>query len=103
MNSHTLDKKNHRHELYIKKSLSQIDIYNADKSYEHGIAYSLVIDGHEIRRYVKPRLFADRFSVRFDDRLVTIDINLNLGTSHATVMTNDLSHDYVHENSAYAT
>lgn len=63
MNSHTLDKKNHRHELYIKKSLSQIDIYNADKSYQHGIAYSLVIDGHEIRRYVKPRLFADRFSV----------------------------------------
>lgn len=47
--------------------------------------------------------FADRSSVSFTDRLVTIDIDLNLGNGQATVYTNDLSHDYVHENSAYAT
>ena len=61
----------------------------------------VALNGVQVAKASAP--FADRFSVRFDDRLVTIDINLNLGTSHATVMTNDLSHDYVHENSAYAT
>jgi glutamate N-acetyltransferase/amino-acid N-acetyltransferase len=45
----------------------------------------------------------DKSSVSFLDRLVSIDINLNVGSSFATVMTNDLSHDYVHENSAYST
>jgi len=47
--------------------------------------------------------YADRDQVSFSDRLVTIDINLNMGSAQATVFTNDLSHDYVHENSAYAT
>lgn len=45
---------------------------------------------------------ADKSLVRFDDRLVEIEINLKVGTSSATIMTNDLSHDYVHENSAYS-
>jgi glutamate N-acetyltransferase/amino-acid N-acetyltransferase len=35
--------------------------------------------------------------------LVEIEINLNAGNATATIMTNDLTHDYVHENSAYAT
>ena len=47
--------------------------------------------------------FADRSQVSFTGRLVTIDIDLKLGKASATVFTNDLSHDYVHENSAYAT
>ena len=47
--------------------------------------------------------FADRSQVTFTGRLVTIDIDLKLGRASATVFTNDLSHDYVHENSAYAT
>ena len=47
--------------------------------------------------------FADRSQVFFTGRLVTIDIDLMLGKASATVFTNDLSHDYVHENSAYAT
>jgi glutamate N-acetyltransferase/amino-acid N-acetyltransferase len=47
--------------------------------------------------------FADRNQVSFTDRLVTIDIDLKMGQASATVFTNDLSHDYVHENSAYAT
>ena len=41
--------------------------------------------------------------VNFDARLVEIDIDLKVGTSTATIMTNDLTHDYVHENSAYST
>ena len=45
----------------------------------------------------------DRNLVNFDNRLVEIEINLNAGTSSAIILTNDLTHDYVHENSAYAT
>ena len=46
---------------------------------------------------------ADKTLVSFDDRLVHIDINLNIGSESATVQTNDLSHAYVYENSAYST
>ena len=46
---------------------------------------------------------ADKTLVSFDDRLVHIEINLNVGSNSATVQTNDLSHAYVHENSAYST
>jgi glutamate N-acetyltransferase / amino-acid N-acetyltransferase len=46
---------------------------------------------------------ADKTLVSFADRLVHIDINLNVGSDSATVQTNDLSHAYVHENSAYST
>jgi glutamate N-acetyltransferase/amino-acid N-acetyltransferase len=45
----------------------------------------------------------DRNLVKFDNRLVEIEINLNAGNASATILTNDLTHDYVHENSAYAT
>ena len=45
----------------------------------------------------------DRNLVKFDKRLVEIEINLNVGSESATILTNDLTHDYVHENSAYAT
>jgi glutamate N-acetyltransferase / amino-acid N-acetyltransferase len=45
----------------------------------------------------------DRNLVKFDNRLVEIEINLNAGSESATILTNDLTHDYVHENSAYAT
>ena len=46
---------------------------------------------------------ADKSMVNFEARLVEIDIDLKVGTSTATIMTNDLTHDYVHENSAYST
>ena len=46
---------------------------------------------------------ADKTLVSFDNRLVHIEINLNVGSDSATVQTNDLSHAYVHENSAYST
>ncbi len=45
---------------------------------------------------------ADKSTVNFAARLVEIEIDLKVGTSTATIMTNDLSHDYVHENSAYS-
>jgi len=41
--------------------------------------------------------------VSFEPRLVVIEINLKVGTESATIKTNDLSHAYVHENSAYST
>jgi len=46
---------------------------------------------------------ADKSMVNFEARLVEIEIDLKVGSSTATIMTNDLTHDYVHENSAYAT
>jgi len=46
---------------------------------------------------------ADKSAVAFGNRLVEIVIDLKVGNASATVMTNDLSHDYVHENSAYST
>lgn len=46
---------------------------------------------------------ADKTLVNFSERLVEIDIDLKFGSSSATILTNDLSHGYVHENSAYST
>jgi glutamate N-acetyltransferase / amino-acid N-acetyltransferase len=46
---------------------------------------------------------ADKSTVNFAARLVNIEIDLKVGSASATIMTNDLSHDYVHENSAYST
>ena len=37
------------------------------------------------------------------DREVQVEINLHAGDATATIWTNDLTHDYVHENSAYST
>lgn len=45
----------------------------------------------------------DKSLVDFSDRLVSIDIDMKFGSSMATVLTNDLTHAYVHENSAYST
>ena len=45
----------------------------------------------------------DKNLVNFDARLVELVVNLNVGEFTATVRTNDLSHDYVHENSAFST
>jgi glutamate N-acetyltransferase/amino-acid N-acetyltransferase len=45
----------------------------------------------------------DKSAVDFSDRLVAIKIDMKVGSSTATVLTNDLTHAYVHENSAYST
>jgi glutamate N-acetyltransferase/amino-acid N-acetyltransferase len=44
-----------------------------------------------------------RDAVDLEGREVAIDIELHNGAASATIWTNDLSHDYVHENSAYST
>jgi glutamate N-acetyltransferase/amino-acid N-acetyltransferase len=45
----------------------------------------------------------DRDLVDMSDREVTITVDLRAGTASATVWTNDLTAEYVHENSAYST
>ena len=45
----------------------------------------------------------DRDLVDMSDRDVHIDIYLSAGDAEATIWTNDLTADYVHENSAYST
>lgn len=46
---------------------------------------------------------ADRSEVDLTGRQVQVQIELHAGEHEATVWTNDLSHAYVHENSAYST
>jgi glutamate N-acetyltransferase/amino-acid N-acetyltransferase len=43
-----------------------------------------------------------RDEVDLTPRAVTVSIDLKIGSASATIYTNDLTHDYVHENSAYA-
>jgi glutamate N-acetyltransferase/amino-acid N-acetyltransferase len=45
----------------------------------------------------------DRSLVDLSGRHVTIDIDLRAGEADATVLTTDITHAYVHENSAYST
>jgi glutamate N-acetyltransferase/amino-acid N-acetyltransferase len=40
--------------------------------------------------------------VDLSPRAVHLLIDLRVGDAEATILTNDLTHDYVHENSAYA-
>jgi len=65
------------------------------------LSIDVVLNGVEVAKGSAP--FADKNLVSFADRKVLIEINMNLGSATATVVTNDLSHDYVHENSAYST
>ena len=44
----------------------------------------------------------DRGLIDLTPRKVEININLNVGVDFATVVTNDLTHEYVEENSAYS-
>ncbi len=46
---------------------------------------------------------AERGLVDLTPRAVHVQIDLHAGVENATVLTNDLSHAYVHENSAYST
>ena len=45
---------------------------------------------------------ADRSRADLSGREIIVEIDLNLGAGHATVLTTDLSHGYVEENSAYS-
>ena len=70
---------------------AQIDALNID----------VFLNGVHVAKQSAP--FEDKNLVSFSERLVQLVVNLNVGSATATVMTNDLSHDYVHENSAYST
>ena len=61
----------------------------------------VILNGIHVAKQSAP--FEDKNKVSFEGRLVNLEVNLNVGSVSATVMTNDLSHDYVHENSAYST
>jgi glutamate N-acetyltransferase/amino-acid N-acetyltransferase len=65
------------------------------------LAIDVNLNGVQVAKSSAP--FEDKLRVSFENRLVELVINLNVGTFSATVRTNDLSHDYVHENSAYST
>lgn len=45
----------------------------------------------------------DRTLVDLEAREVRVEVDLHAGDDEVTVWTNDLTHDYVHENSAYST
>jgi glutamate N-acetyltransferase/amino-acid N-acetyltransferase len=45
---------------------------------------------------------ADRANADLSGRQITVEIDLHLGGGQATVLTTDLSHGYVEENSAYS-
>jgi glutamate N-acetyltransferase/amino-acid N-acetyltransferase len=70
---------------------AQMDALNID----------VFLNGIHVAKQSAP--FEDKNLVSFSERLVELIVNLNVGGATATVMTNDLSHDYVHENSAYST
>jgi glutamate N-acetyltransferase/amino-acid N-acetyltransferase len=70
---------------------AQMDALNID----------VFLNGIHVAKQSAP--FEDKNLVSFEDRLVELEVNLNVGNATATVTTNDLSHDYVHENSAYST
>ena len=63
------------------------------------LTIDVTLNGVQVAKNSAP--FEDKTKVSFDNRLVELIIDLNSGESTATVRTNDLSHDYVHENSAY--
>ena len=65
------------------------------------LAIDVTLNGVQVAKNSAP--FEDKTKVSFENRLVELFIDLNSGEATATVRTNDLSHDYIHENSAYST
>ena len=65
-----------------------------------GLTIDVVLNGVQVCTNSAPA--GDKSQVNFADRLVTIEIDLKIGSATATILTNDLSHGYVHENSAYS-
>jgi len=65
------------------------------------LAIDVILNGVSVCTNSAPD--GDKSTVNFSAREVLIEIDLKVGTSTATVLTNDLSEDYVRENSAYST
>ena len=97
-----------------RNNLLKAAIFGGDPNWGRVLAAAGTADGHLDPLVIDVRLNgvqvctnsapdADKSMVNFEARLVEIDIDLKVGSSTATIMTNDLTHDYVHENSAYST
>ncbi|PPF58163.1 bifunctional ornithine acetyltransferase/N-acetylglutamate synthase [Rathayibacter sp. AY1C2] len=69
---------------------AQFDPYGIDVAM-NGVQVCLAGEPHESRDLVD-----------LAPRQVAVDIDLHAGDATATIWTNDLTHDYVHENSAYS-
>ena len=65
------------------------------------LALDVSINGVEVCRACAPG--EDRSKVDLSPRRVHVVVDLHAGSAAATVWTNDLTHAYVHENSAYST
>lgn len=61
---------------------------------------NVAINGVQVCR--KGGIGEDRSLVDLEPREVRVEIDLGSGDAEATILTNDLTHDYVHENSAYS-
>lgn len=61
---------------------------------------SVTINGVQVCR--KGSVGDDRDLVDMKSREIQIEVNLNAGAAQATIWTNDLTKEYVHENSAYS-
>lgn len=66
-------------------------------------AIDIAINGVEVCRAGGTKLAEPSSSVDLTARHVLVAIDLNAGSATATILTSDLTHDYVHENSAYST
>ena len=97
-----------------RNNLLKAAIFGGDPNWGRVLAAAGTADGHLDPLVIDVKLNgvqvctnsapdADKSMVNFEARLVEIDIDLKVGSSTATIMTNDLTHDYVHENSAYST
>ncbi len=75
----------------IGTTSAPFDIYAVDVRF-NGVQVCLAGQAHD-----------DPATVRFDGRAVHVLIDLHAGGATATVVTNDLTTAYVHENSAYST
>lgn len=64
--------------------------------------YNVDVTMNGVRVCHKGRPDAHRDLVDLSPRAVTLEIDLATGEASATILTNDLTHSYVHENSAYS-
>ena len=69
-------------------------------AYMNPLTIDVALNGVQLATNSAPD--GDKTTVNFTDRLVRVDIDLKVGSSTAVIYTNDLSHGYVHENSAYS-
>jgi glutamate N-acetyltransferase/amino-acid N-acetyltransferase len=75
-------------------------IGNAPVEFDPG-ELDITINGVEVCRYGQKA--EDRTKADLTGRYITVEVDLHSGAGAATVLTTDLSHGYVEENSAYST